>query len=193
MKNNRSIAIGVVIFSVVVIIVLVFSLLNLQTSEAPIPTATHTSMPAPSNTPDACAPENLQAAALELNKFAREFDDLSVLAQNTPREQLVPIITQLQDIRRNSEDFVAPACMLKMKEYQLNYMNMFIETLVALYSSLTSELTENDVLLINQGMALSVQYHDRYLMETARLLGVTLAAPTSTFIPAQTTGTPPAP
>jgi hypothetical protein len=190
MKNNRSIAIGVAVFSVIVIIVLVFSLVNVQTPASPVPTQSNTSTPVLTSTPDVCAPENIKASVLELNKFARAFDDLSVLAENTPREQLVPIITQLQNIRREAEDFDAPPCMLKMKEYQLNYMNVFIETLVVLYSSLTSELTENDVVLINQGMSLSVQYRDQYLVETARLLGVTLPAPTPTL---QTTGTPAAP
>src|SRR5688572_15779074 len=105
MKNNRTISIGVAFFSVIVIILIVISLLNVQTPSSPTPTEVHTSTPALTSTPDACAPENIRASVLELNKFARAFDDLSVLAENTPREQLVPIITKLQNIRRESEDF----------------------------------------------------------------------------------------
>jgi hypothetical protein len=188
MEKNRIVTIGVVVISIIVIIVIAISLINTWAPWAGnAPTAVNTNTPLPSSTPDPCAPENVKAQVMDFNHIAREFDDLSVIAQNTPREQLTPIITQLQGIRRRSEDYLVPSCMQKLKEYQLNYMNVFINTLVALYSSLTSELTEDRVATINQGMAAAVQYHDQYLIEMARLLGVTLPAPSA---PAAPIGTP---
>ena len=140
------------------------------------------------NTPDPCALQNLQVLVLDFNRISREFDDLSVIAQNTPREQLAPIITQLQTIRRKSEDYSVPACMTSLKEDQLAYMNVFTDTLLALYSSLTkSKLTEKDVTLINQGMAQAVENHNQYMLEMARLLGVTPSVPTR--LPASETPT----
>ena len=182
MKKNHSITIGIIIFSIIIIIGLIFSVLNMGTYLAPIlPTTTpaDTSTPSPTNTPDPCSQESLQILVPIFNRNSRAFDDLSVIAQNTPREQLVPVISQLQEIRRAAEDHAVPSCMSQAKEYQLAYMNTFIDTLLKLYSSITTKLTEADVKLINQGMGLAIQYHDQYTIETARLLGITLPAPTA--------------
>lgn len=184
MNNNRStLTTGLIIFAGIVVVVALTLLVNSVAVKKNDPAPTNTSLPLPTFTPDACSPENVKPIVLEINRHARAFDDLSVLAQNTPRENLVPIISQLQDIRREAEDFAGPVCVAKLQEYQLSYMNTFINTLVGLYSSLTVELTENDVNMINQGMAQAVQYHNQYLIEMARLLGVTLA-PTVTAPPA---------
>lgn len=184
MNNNRSaLTTGLIIFAGIVVVVVITLLVNSLVLKKDAPAPTSTSLPLPTFTPDPCSPENVKPIALEINRHARAFDDLSVLAQNTPRENLAPIISQLQDIRRQAEDFVGPACVAKLQEYQLSYMNMFINTLVGLYSSLTTQLTDNDVNMINQGMAQAVEYHNQYLIELARLLGVTLA-PTVTAPPA---------
>ena len=150
-------------------------------SNTPLAPATET------KAPDPCDPQNLQILVVDFNRIARAFDDLSVVAQNTPREQLAPIITQLQTIRRNSEDYNVPECMAVLKELQLSYMNVFNDTLLSLYVSVTkSKLTTEDVAAINQGMAKAIDIHDQYLSEIARLLGVTPSNPT----PLPATGTP---
>jgi hypothetical protein len=176
MKNTGSRTITFVIFSFIAIVVIVVSLFGavryISPESTQIPTSTL--LPVLTSTPDFCSQEGLQLLVTDFNRKAREFDDLSILANNTPREQLVPIISQLQEVRRSSEDYGVPPCMATLKEYQLAYMNVYINTLLALYSSLTSELTEEDVLLINQGLQISMQYHDQYAIEMARLLGVTL-------------------
>jgi hypothetical protein len=190
MKNNRSVTTGVVIITVLAVIVIATSLLNIRPPQPQIPTAANTLPPTLTNTPDPCSEENLQVLVPIFNRNSRAFDDLSVIAQNTPREQLVPIVSQLQEIRRAAEDYAVPSCMSKAKEYQLAYMNTFIDTLLALYSSLTSKLTDQDVNLINQGMGLAIQYHDQYMIETARLLGVTLPAPPTAISTLEGTTTP---
>ena len=127
MKKTCSVATGVVFVSIIVIGVIVVSLLNIRPPEAPVPTVTSTSIPTATTTdvptvtytPDPCALQNLQVLVLDFNRISREFDELSVIAQNTTREQLAPVITQLQTIRRKSEDYSVPACMTSLKEDQL--------------------------------------------------------------------------
>ncbi|MCC7119126.1 MAG: hypothetical protein IT310_11415 [Anaerolineales bacterium] len=189
-KNSKVAVIVTIATILVVVLSLVGSSLFSSPAVSPTPTSGPTSTPLPPTetfTPNPCTPENIKPIALDYNRNARAFDDLSVLAQNTPREQLVPIISQLQDIRRKSEDYSGPACLAKLQEYQLAYMNTFINMLVALYSTVNAELTQNDVDAINQGMAASIEYHNQYMAELARLLGVTLI-PSNTPMP---TGTPP--
>lgn len=183
------------IISVVALVAILATFLpNLIAPAAPTPaTPAPTSTLAASPTPDECAPANVQGAANEFNAISREFDDYSVIAQNTPRQDLAEPIAEMQRIRRTSEAFVVPGCLAALKDLQLAYMNAFIDTLVALYSTLTNpneELTEGDVANINQGMGLALQYHEQYLDELARVLGVT-RVPTETPVGGE--GTPQGP
>lgn len=139
-------------------------------------------------TPDPCAPENLPAEVEKVHKLMREFDDASLLASNTPIEQLNPTIADLQRIRRDSEDQPVPSCLVTMKQYQLAHMNTVINTLLGFLSGADTEA-------LNQGIALARQQHDQYTLELAKVLGLTVvAAPTAA--PAQETpeaGATPAP
>jgi hypothetical protein len=139
-----------------------------------VPTATFTS------TPDPCAPENISAEIQAVHRLMREFDDASALSANTTREQLKPTIADLQRIRREAEDQKVPACMQAFKELQLVHMNTFIQTLIAFMGGADQET-------VNQGIGLSRQLHDQYMIEMARLQGVTIL-PTPSPIP--TVGTP---
>jgi len=141
------------------------------------PTATVT----PASTPDPCTPENIVAEIRTLNRPMREFDDAAALSANTPREQLKPIIAELQRIRRDAEDQTIPACLAPLKELQVTQMNTFIQTLLAFIGGADQEL-------VNQGIGLSNQLHDQYTVEMARLQGVVIP-PTTTPLP--TIGTPP--
>ena len=200
MKNKRAVSIAVILFSIIVIIILVVSLVltvgvGLFVSRpASISTPTSTLLSASANgpnitaTPDACAPGNVQATTQNFNKLTRQFDDIAQVALNTPGNQLAPLVTQLQDVRRNAEDLDAPPCVETLKQYQLNYMNTYINTLLALYSAYPSlsstntpqDIVKQDVAVINQGMAQGNQYHKQYEVELANLLGITLPAPTDT-------------
>ena len=57
---------------------------TVEATEPPPPTAT--------SEPDPCAPENISTEVEEVHKLMREFDDASLLASNTPIEQLNPSI-----------------------------------------------------------------------------------------------------
>lgn len=210
MKKNLVIAVLSIALIVVVIASLVLSSGNFNPAPATatstpvpptstsIPTSTSMSEPASiTDTPDPCAQQNLQILVLDFNRISREYDDLSAIAQNTPREQLAPFISQMQAIRRKSEDFIAPTCMNTLKEYQLAYMNVYNDVLLALYSTSQTKtnLTKKDQILINQGVAQALDSHNKYMIEMARLLGVTPSVPTpppASETPAtlQTTETP---
>ena len=147
-----------------------------QATEPPPPTVTPE--------PDPCAPENMQAEAEKVHKFMREFDDASLLASNTPVEQLNPSIADLQRIRRNAEDQPVPSCLTTIKQYQLAHMNTVINTMLYM---LSFQGTDAEAEVLNQGIALARQQHDQYVLELAKVLGLTVvAAPTA----APTQGTP---
>ena len=205
MKNKHTFSWVAIALSIFVIIILIVSLVlsvgvSLLTSKpTPAPLAAITSTPAASRTPDPCLPENIQPTTQGFNKLMRQFDDLARVAQNTPGNQLAPMLTQLQDVRRNSEDYAAPACLQILKADALNYMNTYINTLLTLYaaySALSStqtpqDVVKQDVAVINQGMAQAASYHQEYQDELAHWIGTaTPLPPTDTPPSTQSTATP---
>jgi hypothetical protein len=141
-------------------------------SVAPIPTAA--SMV--TATPDPCATENLPVEVGKINSIMQEFDDAAVVAASAPREGLTGPIAELQRIRRNAEDQPIPACLKTLKEIQLAHMSVVIETLMAFMDKANQES-------IDKGIALARQLHDQYLVEMAKLLGVTVVPLTNTPAP----------
>jgi hypothetical protein len=145
---------------------------------SPTPTATIT----PSSTPDPCAPENISVEVAQVHALTRAFDDSEAIAENTARSQLGPAIAELQRIRRIAEAQRVPACLVNLKKLQLLYMNTVINTLLDLMGGINQQT-------LNQGIALFRQQHDQYMLEAARLLGLTVVAPPTGTAAAQ----PPAP
>jgi hypothetical protein len=137
-----------------------------------LPTSTIT------NTPDPCAPENLQAEVQKVHKYMRQFDDASTLAASSPRDGLANSIAGLQQIRRDAEDQPIPSCLATLKTYQISHMNSVINTLVSFMGGA-------DKATVDRGIALSREQHDKYTLELARLLGVTVE-PAVTVTPEQT-------
>lgn len=147
---------------------------NQPTSE-PVDTSLQTALPvAPestsTSTPDPCAPENIATEIEGVHRFMREFDDASLLASNTPLDQLNPSIANLQRIRRDAEDQPVPSCLTNLKLLQLAHMNTVINTMLGFLSG-----ADQDAL--NQGIAQARQQHDQYTLELANLLGLTVVAP----------------
>lgn len=130
---------------------------------------TATTLPVTS-TPDPCAPENIEAETQKIHKYMREFDDASTLAASRPKEQLTDSIAELQRIRRAAEDQLTPVCLANLKTYQISHMNSVINTLIAFMSG----ASQADV---DQGIALARDQHDKYTLELARVLGLTVVAP----------------
>jgi len=134
--------------------------------QQPAPTAV------PTNTPDPCGVEALPGEIDKVHKHMREFDDASLLAANTPRDQLTLVISDMQRIRRGAEDQIVPSCLATLKQVQLVYMKTVIETLVSFLGGPNQEI-------LNQGIELARQQHNQYALEYARLLGITMVAPTA--------------
>ena len=136
------------------------------------PTATAEPLFILKSTPDPCAPENIAGEVEKVHALMREFDDESLLASNTPLNQLNPSISTLQRIRREAEDQSVPVCLVALKEHQLAHMNTVINTLLGFLSG-------SDEGALSQSILLARQQHDEYTLELASVLGLTVIAPTA--------------
>jgi len=142
--------------------------------QQPVSSATVTS------TPDACAPGQIEAEVKKVQRHMREFDDASALASSTPREQLSGSIADLQRIRREAEDEIVPPCLTNLQKYQVDHMNSVINTLIAFMGGADQQS-------LDQGISIARQQHDQYLLELARLLGLTVVPATPPpSVPAET-------
>lgn len=142
-------------------------------------TATSTPIPSQTATPDLCAPENIQAEVDKVHRHMREFDDASILASSTPRDQLSTAIADLQRIRRAAEDEATVSCLENLKKFQIQHMNAVIDTLIAFLSG-------TDQTVLDQGISNARQQHDQYTLELARILGITVVPATPAAIPSMT-------
>lgn len=138
--------------------------------------------PPATDTPDPCAPGNIEAEVQKIHAYMREFDDASTLAASRPRDDLAASISDLQRIRREAEDQPTPSCLATLKTHQISHMNSVINTLIAFMGGA-------DQAAVDQGIAIARDQHDRYTLELARLLGITVE-PASTIIPPEQTPTP---
>ena len=148
-------------------------------------------MPAVSatNTPDPCAPGNIEAEVQKVHKFMREFDDASSLAGSIMQgvskgqaqmNELSNQIPELQRIRRDAEDQPTPACLVNLKTIQVSHMYAVLNSLTAFIAG--------DQNTFDQNVVVARQQHDQYALELARLLGQTVvpigsAAPSATETP----------
>jgi hypothetical protein len=138
-----------------------------------------------SGTPDLCISPQIESEAQKVQKHMREFDDASTLASSVPQAQLSTSIADLQRIRREADDEAVPPCLANLKGYQISHMNSVINTLLAFMRSkdplaidcvdIQSQTEEEAVC---QNIALARQQHDQYLVELARVLGLTVVPAT---------------
>ena len=164
-----------------------------------IPTLTDTAMPTLTititTTPDLCASENIKAEVDKVHRHMREFDDAARLASNVPQGQLSDSVAELQRIRREADDELVPACLNNLKTFQINHMNLVIDSLLAFMGGTDllafdcveiESNTEEDAFC--QNIASAGQQHDQYLLELARILGITpiTATPGAVSAPLET-------
>jgi len=156
---------------VLLLLISVFAVLSACGNSTPaiIPSST----PSVTATPDLCSTSNLQSTVKPVNDLTRQFDDYAALASSTPQSQLVQVIPALQAIRRAAEDQGVPTCLKQLKIYQISYMDTMIQTMLAFESNANADVLKG-------GVAQAQQYHNLYTLELARLLGITIVAPTTT-------------
>lgn len=126
--------------------------------------------PTPTTVYDPCNAANIPLEVDKVHKLMREFDDASLLASNTPRDQLSLVISDLQRIHRAAEDQVAPPCLATLKQIQLAHMTTVINTLLAFLGGAGQDV-------LNTGTTMAREQHNQYAVEYARLLGLTVVAP----------------
>ena len=149
------------------------------------PTPTTTPMPAITPTLDMCSEANLPGEVEKVNSLMREFDDYATLASNTPQAQLVVVIPELQRVLRNAEEQAVPECLAPLKDLQVTHMSLVVQTLLAFMGN-------SDANLVNAGIAKARDVRVQYDIEMARLLGITLVAPSPapSQAPLEPTATP---
>ena len=156
---------------------------NQQPPTSVIPEETATPVPtntiAITTTPDLCAPDNIKAEVDKVHRHMREFNDASTLASSIPRDQLSTSIADLQRIRREAEDEIIPPCLFNLRKYEIDHMNAVIQTLIAFIQG-------SDLAVLDQGRAVAGQQLDQYILELARLLGLTPVPGTAVAVPSAT-------
>ena len=130
---------------------------------------------APSPTVDICSPDNMAETLQPFLLMMQRFDDAAALVSNTPADQLVQPIADLQAVRRDAQAMEIPVCLGDLQQVQIVYMNQVIDVALAfLNGNATNEQ-------INAGLNATRQLRQLYDTELARLLGIT-PEPTPTVV-----------
>jgi len=140
-------------------------------------------------TQDLCSAENKKTETQRLHRFMVIFDDLSVLAQATPKEQLAIVILEMQKVRREAAFEEIQPCFGTLQSTQVNFMNGVINTMTNFLSGVQASVLEEKI-------AETRTLRTLYDAELAALLGMTYI--TTTPVPAvpaasQTPTLPPTP
>jgi hypothetical protein len=134
----------------------------------------------PTETSDPCSMPQLEKEVQEVHNHMREFDDAAALASSMTRDQLSSSVAELQRIRREAEDEQIPSCLTNLRKIQVDHMNTVISTLLAFMKGNIDEQT------IQQAIGLARQQHDQYLLEYARVVGITVVPATLPPAPSAT-------
>ncbi len=178
MKRDLPMILIVGIVSIILILSLVFGAASF-TKSAPTPTSAPelpTATALPTLTPDVCSSENIPAEVNRLHALTREFDDTFGLAQTLRIEETVSLVQDMQRIKRLAEDQSVPACLAKLKEYQLLYMNSGIDLFTTVFSITSANPNINQEQLNSVTAPLLEQVLGSaklYLDEQAKLMGWT--------------------
>ncbi|MBI9048986.1 MAG: hypothetical protein JEZ00_06195 [Anaerolineaceae bacterium] len=135
-------------------------------------------------TENLCTGDSKITETRRLNRYMIRFDDISVLAQATPREQLAEIILEMQRIRQDAAFEEVQPCFSNLQSTQVNFMNGVIITMTNFLSGVSATILEER---INETRELRTQYD----AELASLLGMTYitSTPAPTIVQADDTPT----
>lgn len=158
-----------------------------STTPTDIPTPTQSKLPpTPSSTalftttPDPCEGALKLEQVEQVIRLTGHFDDVSILAQSTPQEQLAAVILEMQHIQHQAEDQDLPTCLESLHTAQLNYIRAVIATMTSFLQGAPNEQ-------INAQVNASRQIRQAYEAEKAAHLGIPYNTPT---VPPTATITP---
>jgi hypothetical protein len=108
-------------------------------------------------TPLPCAVQ-MADFVIELDQVAGRWDDANALAGSTSRIALSPVISQLQEIRRQASELQPPGCAKMVRSYLVDYMDTTIEA----YMMFMADETES---AINKKFESAGRSFDLYIKE----------------------------
>jgi len=132
---------------------------------------------------DRCALANVPNEVARVTRLMKRFDDASVLAQATPKEQLAVVILEMQKFQSEAEELEVPACLAKLQEEQLNFM----QTVTAVMTNFLSGMPGKQ---LQQQIMFSRNTRTNYEVELGKLLGYEYHTPTPWPTPTATQVTP---
>jgi hypothetical protein len=124
----------------------------------------------PSATPDMCAANNIRKEVKKVYDLMQKFDDTVFVASLTPQQQLPPIVLQLQDVRRQTDNLDIAVCVGTLRLAAVNYQNAAIIYLAHFMGGSPKDQ-------INSEMTDSQNLRKVYDIELSRLLGVPYVPP----------------
>jgi hypothetical protein len=101
---------------------------------AEMPTPREEPLPIETSTPDLCYSEHLRQIIITLDDAVQQFEDATHLAENTPDENLRPVIEEMQAIRQAVKDVDTPLCAIKTKAALDSYMDSKIQCYFKIYA-----------------------------------------------------------
>ncbi|GAB4548755.1 MAG: hypothetical protein Fur002_25700 [Anaerolineales bacterium] len=178
MKKNTGWILAVSLVSAMIIVSTIFS----AAGTPPLTQATLTAAPArpaiPTSTPDPCSPSGIFSGVERVHALTVQFESVAqVITSNALSPASIPMIEELQRIRRAAEDQPVPACLQDLKARQVNQMNARIEIFNAALAFLNLHGESADQTALNETLAPLYAKADeaarQYENEYYRLLGVT--------------------
>jgi hypothetical protein len=139
----------------------------------------------PSSTPDPCIKENLPAQIKAISRVMADFDELTFLAQSTPKEQLAVVILEMQKVRRSALDLETPVCLKEIKDVEVNFMDGVILTMANFMAGASG-------IPIQSQINSTRELRNKYEAQVAEKLGVTYVTstppPPTPVVPTSTPG-----
>lgn len=128
--------------------VLLLALILSSCSGAPLPAETPTprEAPLPVETPtlDVCSSEHLRQIITTLDDAAQRFDNATHLAENTPDENLEPVIKEMQAIRQEAGEADTPLCAITAEAALDSYMHSKIQCYFKIFADAVVETPLED-------------------------------------------------
>ena len=92
------------------------------------------SLPVETPTPDICSAEDLTEFITTMGDAAQQFEHLAHAAEDTPGENLEPVIKEMQEVQQDVENIDTPPCALKTKAALDYYMFSKIQCHFQIYA-----------------------------------------------------------